>query len=133
MAWLNIASGLAVRFRASQQRAPWNWSLCRRPRVYGTAWFRDGPKFTSTAPKGNRWHSPPLGRRAYAEMFGPTVGDRVQLADTDLIIEVEQDLHPATPAKRSSSAAARPSRDGMGQSQVNGPRRGRWTPSSPTR
>ena len=31
-------------------------------------------------------------RRAYAEMFGPTVGDRVRLADTNLVIEVEQDL-----------------------------------------
>ncbi|WP_271007366.1 urease subunit alpha [Paucibacter sp. B51] len=33
-----------------------------------------------------------LGRRAYAEMYGPTVGDRLRLADTELIIEVEQDL-----------------------------------------
>ena len=33
-----------------------------------------------------------IGKRAYAEMFGPTVGDRVRLADTDLVIEVEQDL-----------------------------------------
>ncbi|NDE74361.1 MAG: hypothetical protein EB064_10760, partial [Betaproteobacteria bacterium] len=32
-----------------------------------------------------------IGRRAYAEIFGPTVGDRVRLADTDLLIEVEQD------------------------------------------
>ena len=32
-----------------------------------------------------------IGRRAYAEMYGPTVGDRVRLADTELIIEVEQD------------------------------------------
>ena len=31
-----------------------------------------------------------IGRRAYAEIFGPTVGDRVRLADTDLLIEVEQ-------------------------------------------
>jgi urease subunit alpha len=30
-------------------------------------------------------------RRAYAEMFGPTQGDRVRLADTDLVIEVEED------------------------------------------
>ena len=30
-------------------------------------------------------------KRAYAEMFGPTVGDRLRLADTDLIVEVEQD------------------------------------------
>ena len=33
-----------------------------------------------------------IGRRAYAEMYGPTVGDRVRLADTDLIVEVERDL-----------------------------------------
>ena len=32
-----------------------------------------------------------IGRRAYAEMFGPTVGDRVRLADTGLIVEVEED------------------------------------------
>ena len=32
-----------------------------------------------------------IGRRAYAEMFGPTVGDRLRLADTDLIVEVEAD------------------------------------------
>jgi urease subunit alpha len=32
-----------------------------------------------------------IGRRAYAEMFGPTVGDRVRLADTELVIEVEAD------------------------------------------
>ncbi len=33
-----------------------------------------------------------IARRAYAEMFGPTVGDRLRLADTDLILEGEQDL-----------------------------------------
>ena len=32
-----------------------------------------------------------IGKRAYAEMFGPTVGDRVRLADTELVIEVEKD------------------------------------------
>ena len=31
-----------------------------------------------------------ISRAAYADMFGPTVGDRVRLADTDLIIEVEK-------------------------------------------
>ena len=31
-------------------------------------------------------------RRQYAEMFGPTVGDKVRLADTELFIEVERDL-----------------------------------------
>lgn len=33
-----------------------------------------------------------IGRRAYAEMFGPTTGDRVRLADTELLIEVERDF-----------------------------------------
>ena len=33
-----------------------------------------------------------ISRADYAAMFGPTVGDRVRLADTDLIIEVERDL-----------------------------------------
>ena len=32
-----------------------------------------------------------LSRRAYAELYGPTTGDRVRLADTELIIEVERD------------------------------------------
>ena len=34
-----------------------------------------------------------MDRRAYAETFGPTVGDRLRLADTELIVEVEQDLY----------------------------------------
>jgi urease alpha subunit len=33
-----------------------------------------------------------MSRAAYAQMFGPTVGDKVRLADTDLIIEVERDF-----------------------------------------
>ena len=33
-----------------------------------------------------------ISRAAYADMFGPTTGDRVRLADTDLIIEVEKDF-----------------------------------------
>ncbi len=33
-----------------------------------------------------------ISRQAYAEMYGPTIGDQVRLADTDLFIEVEKDL-----------------------------------------
>ncbi|MDX2158203.1 MAG: hypothetical protein SFW09_17010, partial [Hyphomicrobiaceae bacterium] len=33
-----------------------------------------------------------ISRAAYAQMFGPTVGDKVRLADTELVIEVERDL-----------------------------------------
>ncbi|HHH39797.1 MAG TPA: hypothetical protein ENK50_09515, partial [Sedimenticola sp.] len=32
-----------------------------------------------------------IGKRAYAEMYGPTTGDRLRLGDTDLVIQVEQD------------------------------------------
>ncbi|NWG73220.1 MAG: urease subunit alpha [Rubrivivax sp.] len=65
-----------------------------------------------------------IGRRAYAEMFGPTVGDRVRLADTELIIEVEQDLtlRAGGYGEEVKFGGGKVIRDGMGQSQVvNGP------------
>ncbi|MCM5680879.1 urease subunit alpha [Schlegelella sp. S2-27] len=63
-------------------------------------------------------------RRAYAEMFGPTVGDRVRLADTDLVIEVERDYTLAAGGygEEVKFGGGKTIRDGMGQSQrVNGP------------
>ena len=65
-----------------------------------------------------------IGRRAYAEMFGPTVGDRVRLADTALIIEVEQDLTLGAGGygEEVKFGGGKTIRDGMGQSQrMNGP------------
>jgi urease subunit alpha len=65
-----------------------------------------------------------LGRRAYAEVYGPTVGDRVRLADTELIIEVEQDytLRAGGYGEEVKFGGGKTIRDGMGQSQrVNGP------------
>ena len=56
-----------------------------------------------------------IGRRAYAEMFGPTVGDRVRLADTDLIVEVERDL--TVYGEEVKFGGGKVIRDGMGQSQ----------------
>src|ERR671936_372961 len=55
-------------------------------------------------------------RRHYAGMFGPTTGDRVRLADTDLIIEVEQDF--TTYGEEVKFGGGKVIRDGMGQSQV---------------
>ncbi|MFP6823243.1 MAG: urease subunit alpha, partial [Pseudomonadales bacterium] len=54
-------------------------------------------------------------RRAYAEMYGPTTGDRVRLADTDLIIEVEKDW--AVYGDEVKFGGGKVIRDGMGQSQ----------------
>jgi urease subunit alpha len=55
-------------------------------------------------------------RAAYADMFGPTTGDRVRLADTDLLIEVERDL--TTYGEEVKFGGGKVIRDGMGQSQV---------------
>jgi len=65
-----------------------------------------------------------INRRAYAEMFGPTVGDRLRLADTNLVIEVERDLtlQAGGYGEEVKFGGGKTIRDGMGQSQVpNGP------------
>jgi urease subunit alpha len=60
-----------------------------------------------------------MDRRAYAEIFGPTVGDRVRLADTDLIIEVEADytLRAGSYGEEVKFGGGKTIRDGMAQSQ----------------
>jgi urease subunit alpha len=60
---------------------------------------------------------PSITRAAYADMFGPTVGDRVRLADTDLIIEVEKDL--TIYGEEVKFGGGKVIRDGMGQSQFS--------------
>ena len=55
-----------------------------------------------------------MDRRAYADMFGPTVGDRVRLADTELFIEVEEDR--TVYGDESKFGGGKVIRDGMGQS-----------------
>jgi urease subunit alpha len=57
-----------------------------------------------------------LSRAAYADMYGPTTGDRVRLGDTDLVIEVERDL--TTYGEEVKFGGGKVIRDGMGQSQV---------------
>ncbi|MCB2018754.1 MAG: urease subunit alpha, partial [Hydrogenophaga sp.] len=59
-------------------------------------------------------------KRAYADMFGPTVGDRVRLADTGLVIEVEKDftLGAGGYGEEVKFGGGKVVRDGMGQSQV---------------
>jgi len=58
-----------------------------------------------------------ISRAAYADMYGPTTGDRVRLGDTDLIIEVERDL--TTYGEEVKFGGGKVIRDGMGQSQVS--------------
>ena len=68
-----------------------------------------------------------IGRRAYAEMFGPTTGDRIRLADTDLLIEVEADytLRAGSYGEEVKFGGGKTIRDGMAQSQrTNAPKAG---------
>ncbi len=57
-----------------------------------------------------------IGRQAYAEMFGPTVGDKVRLADTDLWIEIEKDF--TIYGEEVKFGGGKVIRDGMGQGQL---------------
>jgi urease subunit alpha len=56
-------------------------------------------------------------RRHYADMFGPTIGDRVRLADTELIVEVEKDF--TIYGEEVKFGGGKVIRDGMGQSQLS--------------
>ena len=58
-----------------------------------------------------------ISRKAYAEMFGPTTGDRVRLADTDLWIEIEKDY--AVYGEEVKFGGGKVIRDGMGQGQLS--------------
>ncbi|HXC30930.1 MAG TPA: urease subunit alpha [Verrucomicrobiae bacterium] len=55
-------------------------------------------------------------RRQYADLYGPTTGDRVRLADTELFIEIEKDL--TTPGEEAKFGGGKVIRDGMGQSST---------------
>ena len=57
-----------------------------------------------------------ISRAAYAAMFGPTLGGKIRLADTDLIIEVEKDF--TVYGEEVKFGGGKVIRDGMGQSQV---------------
>src|SRR6185436_18627527 len=58
-----------------------------------------------------------ISRAAYADMFGPTTGDKVRLADTDLVVEVEKDL--TIYGEEVKFGGGKVIRDGMGQGQAS--------------
>ncbi|MGL4497384.1 MAG: urease subunit alpha, partial [Beijerinckiaceae bacterium] len=58
----------------------------------------------------------PISRTVYASMFGPTVGDRIRLADTDLLIRIEKDF--TIYGEEVKFGGGKVIRDGMGQSQI---------------
>ncbi len=93
---LNIPAGTAVRFEpARNARLSWWPSPVTAP--FSASAARSWALWRQTMSN--------ISRRAYADMFGPTIGDKVRPADTELWIEVEDDL--TTYGKRSNSAAAK--------------------------
>lgn len=112
---LNIVAGTAVRFEPGQGREVELVRFGGAQRVFG---FRGDvmgeiqpSKATGTQSKVT------VEREAYAQMFGPTVGDRVRLADTSLWIKVEKDY--TVYGDEVKFGGGKVIRDGMGQSQVS--------------
>ncbi len=116
---LDIAAGTAIRFEPGQRREVTLVAYAGSRHVYGFDAQVMGPLPTpgdaSTSGRGAAIESRRIDRRAYAEMFGPTTGDRVRLADTDLWIEVEDDRTQY--GDEVKFGGGKVIRDGMGQSQ----------------
>ncbi|HHY67488.1 MAG TPA: urease subunit beta, partial [Alicyclobacillus sp.] len=110
---LNIPAGTAVRFEPGEEKQVTLVEFGgtrevhgHRGRVNGPAGGADG----SPTPGGGLV----MTREAYAGMFGPTVGDRVRLADTELVVEVEKDF--TVYGDECKFGGGKVLRDGMGQS-----------------
>ncbi len=114
---LDIAAGTAVRFEPGQTRTVELVRLRRRPRRAGLPRRGHGTARRRRRRARGRVVKT-IDRRAYAEMYGPTTGDRVRLGDTDLVIEVERDL--TIYGDEVKFGGGKVIRDGMGQSQRAG-------------
>lgn len=122
---LNIISGTAVRFEPGQTRQVELVTIAGRQHIYGFAGKVMGPANIKTT-KATSQKS--VDRRIHAEHFGPTIGDKVRLADTNLWLEVEYDLTSAidyhsdihSVGEEVKFGGGKVIRDGMGQSQLLG-------------
>ncbi len=115
---LDIPAGTAVRFEPGQERDVELVNYQGAQQGVRLSRPRDGQAMSR------------IDRRAYAEMFGPTVGDRVRLADTELWIEIERDSHDLRRGSEVRRRQGHPRRHGPEPGDVG---RSRRTPSSPTR
>ncbi len=112
---LDIPAGTAVRFEPGQTRdvslVPYGGTRT----VYGFNQAVMGP-VGAVASSGGSNTKATMSRAAYAGMFGPTVGDKVRLADTELFIEVEKDF--TSYGEEVKFGGGKVIRDGMGQAQT---------------
>ena len=113
---LDIAAGTAVRFEPGQTRDVQLVALAGKRVDLRLSRRRDGEAVSNLTVSWSAIMSVKIKRSVYADMFGPTTGDRVRLADTDLIIEVEKDF--TIYGEEVKFGGGKVIRDGMGQSQV---------------
>src|SRR3954464_3189777 len=114
---LDIAAGTAVRFEPGQSRTVRLTSYMGSREAHGFQ-AKESGKLGPIAKVGPSNEGPTrISKASYADMFGPTVGDRVRLADTDLFVEVEKDF--TTYGEEVKFGGGKVIRDGMGQSQVS--------------
>ena len=106
---LDIPAGTAVRFEPGQTRDVDAGRARRQAHRLRVPTGHHGQALRPVMPHAMK-------RSFYADMFGPTTGDRVRLADTDLIIEVEKDF--TTYGEEVKFGGGKVIRDGMGQSQL---------------
>src|SRR5262249_58752630 len=92
---------------ASSDSTAWPPAAIRRRRSPGSA---NG----SGSDDGEAAMTLRMTRRQYADLYGPTTGDRVRLADTELLIRIERDL--TVPGEEAKFGGGKVIRDGMGQS-----------------
>lgn len=114
---LNIVAGTAVRFEPGQGREVELVRYAGGQTIYGFRGEVMGALESTLDEPVKNPSQVTVDREAYAQMFGPTVGDRVRLADTALWIKVEQDY--TVYGDEVKFGGGKVIRDGMGQSQVS--------------
>lgn len=124
---LNIVPGTAVRFEPGQAREVELVAIAGRQHIYGFAGKVMGAADIKSTPHTSQKR---VDRSIHAEHFGPTTGDKVRLADTDLWLEVEYDLTSHIDQRPNTCSVSigeevkfgggKVIRDGMGQSQLLG-------------
>ena len=127
---LNIAAGTAVRFEPGEEKEIELTVFGGSRMIHGLNGLVEGPLEASGAKRtrrregaksglrihgrGERIVSLKIPRRTYADLYGPTKGDRIRLADTELIIEIEKDFTHY--GDEITFGGGKVIRDGMGQS-----------------
>jgi urease alpha subunit len=112
---LNIPAGTAVRFEPGEEKPVSLVAIGGRQEVYGHNGLVSGSvKKALEQSSFPVQEGLPIPREVYGSMFGPTTGDKIRLADTDLFIEVEQDF--TVYGDECKFGGGKVLRDGMGQS-----------------